>query len=47
MYDNISLKDPIKMYLKEIGKIFASYAKQERELARRAQKGGAEGKGKN
>ena len=39
MYDNISLKDPIKMYLKEIGKISLLTPSRERELARRAQKG--------
>lgn len=39
MYDNISLKDPIKMYLKEIGKISLLTPSKERELARRAQKG--------
>ncbi|MDK2954265.1 MAG: polymerase primary sigma factor [Kosmotoga sp.] len=39
MYDNISLKDPIKMYLKEIGKIPLLTPSKERELARRAQKG--------
>ncbi|MEA2066102.1 MAG: RNA polymerase sigma factor RpoD [Thermotogota bacterium] len=39
MYDNISLKDPIKMYLKEIGKIPLLTPSKERELARRVQKG--------
>ncbi|MFO7881892.1 MAG: RNA polymerase sigma factor RpoD [Kosmotogaceae bacterium] len=39
MYDNISLKDPIKMYLKEIGKISLLTPSKERELARRVQKG--------
>ncbi len=39
MYDNTSLKDPIKMYLREIGKIPLLTPSQERELARRAQIG--------
>ncbi|MDI3516003.1 MAG: polymerase primary sigma factor [Thermotogota bacterium] len=39
MYDNISLKDPIKMYLKEIGKIPLLTPSKERELAQRAQRG--------
>ncbi len=39
MYDNTSLKDPIKMYLREIGKIPLLTPSQERELARRAQRG--------
>ena len=39
MYDNTSLKDPIKMYLREIGKIPLLTPSQERDLARRAQLG--------
>ena len=39
MYDNTSLKDPIKMYLREIGKNPLLTPSQERELARRAQMG--------
>jgi len=39
VYDNISLKDPIKMYLKEIGKIPLLTPSKERELAQRAQRG--------
>ncbi len=38
-FDNASLKDPIKMYLREIGKIPLLSPVQERELARRAQMG--------
>ncbi|MCD6450092.1 MAG: RNA polymerase sigma factor RpoD [Thermotogaceae bacterium] len=38
-FDNTSLKDPIKMYLREIGKIPLLTPSQERELARRAQAG--------
>ncbi len=39
VYDNTSLKDPIKMYLREIGKIPLLTPSQERELARKAQLG--------
>jgi len=39
IYDNTFLKDPIKMYLKEIGKIPLLTPAKERELAQRAQKG--------
>ena len=39
VYDSTSVKDSIKMYLKEIGKIPLLTPSQERELARRAQMG--------
>ncbi|KUK82604.1 MAG: RNA polymerase sigma factor, partial [Petrotoga mobilis] len=39
MYDNISLGDPIKIYLKEISKVDLLSPSRERQLARRAQKG--------
>ncbi|HBT50789.1 MAG TPA: RNA polymerase subunit sigma [Petrotoga sp.] len=39
MYDNISLGDPIKIYLKEISKVELLSPSRERQLARRAQKG--------
>ncbi|MCP5455657.1 MAG: RNA polymerase sigma factor RpoD [Thermotogae bacterium] len=39
MYDNMSLNDPIKIYLKEIGRIGLLSPKRERQLAMRAQKG--------
>ncbi|MDN5341743.1 MAG: polymerase primary sigma factor, partial [Oceanotoga sp.] len=39
MFDNISLNDPIKIYLKEIGKIGLLTPKRERLIAMRAQKG--------
>jgi len=39
MYDNISLGDPIKIYLKEISKVELLSPSRERMLARRAQKG--------
>jgi RNA polymerase primary sigma factor len=45
-YDNVSLKDPIKMYLREIGKIPLLTPSQERELARRAQMGNERAKKK-
>ena len=38
MYDNISLGDPIKIYLKEISKVNLLTPARERQLARRAQK---------
>jgi len=39
MYDNISLGDPIKIYLKEISKVELLSPSRERQLARRAQRG--------
>jgi len=39
MYDNISLGDPIKIYLKEISKVNLLTPSRERQLARRAQRG--------
>ena len=39
MYDNISLGDPIKIYLKEISKVDLLSPSRERQLAMRAQKG--------
>ncbi|RAO99461.1 RNA polymerase sigma factor rpoD [Petrotoga sp. 9PW.55.5.1] len=39
MYDNISLGDPIKIYLKEISKVELLSPSRERQLARKAQKG--------
>ncbi len=39
MYDNISLGDPIKIYLKEISNIELLSPSRERQLAMRAQKG--------
>jgi len=39
MYDNISLNDPIKIYLKEISKIGLLTPRRERQLAQRAQAG--------
>ncbi len=38
MYDNISLGDPIKIYLKEISKVSLLTPTKERQLAKRAQK---------
>ncbi len=38
MFDNIALNDPIKIYLKEIGKIGLLTPSRERSLAQRAQK---------
>lgn len=46
VYDNVALKDPIKMYLREIGKIPLLTPSQERELARRAQAGNERAKRK-
>ncbi len=46
VFDNLSLKDPIKMYLREIGKIPLLTPSQERELARRAQIGDEKAKRK-
>ncbi|AEH51992.1 RNA polymerase sigma factor RpoD [Pseudothermotoga thermarum] len=46
VFDNLSLKDPIKMYLREIGKIPLLTPSQERELARRAQMGDEKAKKK-
>ncbi|HBJ81534.1 MULTISPECIES: RNA polymerase sigma factor RpoD [Pseudothermotoga] len=46
IYDNVALKDPIKMYLREIGKIPLLTPSQERELARRAQIGNKRAKEK-
>ncbi len=46
VFDNLSLKDPIKMYLREIGKIPLLTPSQERELARRAQLGDEKAKKK-
>jgi len=39
VYENTYFKDPVKIYLKEIGKIPLLTASQERALARRAQQG--------
>ena len=41
--DGVSLEDPVRMYLKEIGKVPLLSAEQEIDLARRMEKGGKEG----
>lgn len=46
IFDNVALKDPIKMYLRSIGKIPLLTPSQERELARRAQMGSKRAKEK-
>lgn len=46
IFDNVALKDPIKMYLRSIGKIPLLTPSQERELARRAQMGNRRAKEK-
>ncbi len=39
IYDNVNLKDPVKLYLKEIGKISLLSPSEERKLARKAANG--------
>jgi len=46
IFNNVALKDPIKMYLRSIGKIPLLTPSQERELARRAQMGSKRAKEK-
>ncbi|MDI3471991.1 MAG: polymerase primary sigma factor [Thermotogaceae bacterium] len=46
VYENSYFKDPVKIYLKEIGKIPLLTASQERALARRAQQGDKKAKEK-
>lgn len=46
VYENTYFKDPVKIYLKEIGKIPLLTASQERALARRAQQGDKKAKEK-